>query len=194
MFYTFLLPRKKIKEHRLTHQQSLWLPNNPHQALSTCITHRPPPGNDPTSSNHPTHKFNRYEPEILKLQKPPPRKMCFIIHSTCPTPSCGQILWLRYSLCNHAAIHSMDPLSCPNHMKRRRINDRIACGKCDARRGSLSLLPGGEMIKRKRNADCVAEGEGEGEGEDSDSDNDGTMVIVSSVDSPQTTKPPAQPR
>jgi hypothetical protein len=74
-------------------------------------------------------------------------------------------------------------------MKRRRINDRIACGKCDVRRGSLSLLPGGGRVKRERGENCAGE-DSEIESED---DNNGTMGAVGKGVSTKP-KPQAQAR
>ncbi|KAF2027872.1 hypothetical protein EK21DRAFT_91098 [Setomelanomma holmii] len=65
--------------------------------------------------------------------------MCYILLSTCTL--CTWTLRIRYARCTHAHTHSLDPVACPNRMKRRRQSDGGLCGKCEARRGSLSLPP-----------------------------------------------------
>ncbi|KAF1848542.1 uncharacterized protein K460DRAFT_76644 [Cucurbitaria berberidis CBS 394.84] len=65
--------------------------------------------------------------------------MCYILLSTCRT--CTWTLRIRYTRCSHALLHNFDPAKCPNRMKRRRQSENKLCGKCAARRESLSCLP-----------------------------------------------------
>ncbi|KAH7081591.1 hypothetical protein BKA63DRAFT_504114 [Paraphoma chrysanthemicola] len=66
--------------------------------------------------------------------------MCYILLSTCT--HCAWTLRIRYTRCTHAHQHSLDPVACPNRMKRRRLSaGRRRCGKCEARKGSLSFGP-----------------------------------------------------
>ncbi|KAF1834301.1 hypothetical protein BDW02DRAFT_342696 [Decorospora gaudefroyi] len=106
--------------------------------------------------------------------------MCYILIPTCssashPTsahahgpPTCSQTLRTRYALCSHAATHSMDPPSCPNRMKRRRISAAgsmcEACEQGRRRRESLSVGPSGKRVQARRASLGLKRGEGGGRG------------------------------
>ncbi|KAH7091213.1 hypothetical protein FB567DRAFT_577140 [Paraphoma chrysanthemicola] len=91
--------------------------------------------------------------------------MCYTILSTCT--HCAWTLRIRYKRCTHAQRHSLDPVACPNRMKRRRQSaPKGICGKCEVRKGSLSCGPKRDEDEEMEEEEAEVRGRDETEGKE----------------------------